>query len=123
MIRRTLITILALVMMAAFAAPAFADSYKLVNQTGHSLKIQSKALKFVQPAEAKPAFFDMGNDQTKTVEFGNDFRLWFLHIYNKDDMSQNHQWDRHPNPADSNQAWTVTVTIENDKMDANIVKN
>ena len=127
MLRRIVIATFALGLIAAFATLAQADTYKLVNNTGHGLKIQSKAIKFVQPAQEKPAFFEMGKDEkSKTVDFGNEFRLWFLHIYNKDNMdnmAQNFYWDKQPQPNDPNKSWTFTVSIKNDQMEVQVSQN
>ena len=123
MFRRILTVLLSLGLLIGFAAVCQADTYKLVNKTGHALKVQSKAMKFVHPAEMKPAFFEMQSGENKTVDFGNEFRLWFIHIYNKDDMSQNHYWDRRPQPTDPNKNWTLTITIKNNEMEVTTTEN
>ena len=100
--------LLCLSTLIVFAYPAWADSYKLVNNSGSPLKVQSKALR-VNPSQIRPAFFDLAAGETKDVIFGTEFRLWFVHIYNKDNMAQNHYWDRKPQPTDPDQHWTIVV--------------
>lgn len=101
---------LALALLLSLCAPALADSYDLVNVSGSPLKIQSKAIQPKPPHGVNPAFYELAAGQNKSVNFGDDFRMVILHIYNASNMSENFYYNATPEALNGpNKAWKVTV--------------
>ena len=124
MLRATMTAILALGLLAALAAAAFADTYKLVNQTGHGLQVRSDAVKFGEQPEQKEMNFNMGKEEkVRMVKFGHEFRLLKVFIWNKDNLAQSDFWHRIPFPTDPHRVWTLTVTIKNGEMEVTKAQN
>jgi hypothetical protein len=72
--------------LAIICSAVHADSYVIINKSSDDLKVQSKALN-LKTQDGKREFFEMKAGETKTVEFGADFRVFMLHIYPKDHMA------------------------------------
>ncbi len=121
MLRRTLITIIALGLLVCFAAMAHADGYTVVNKTVHKLWIQSKALKAFNPATKNESFF-LAKGKSKTLNYGNQYNLSYVKIsvINKD---LSYTWNRDLVIGVEHQTWRMTVTIENKKLKVEKVKN
>lgn len=110
----------ALCLLAAGAARA--DSFSIVNRAGVTLKVQSKAVKFSPGSDVENHFFDLAPDGQRSVDFGGDFRLLMLHLYNKADEKQNFLYDVVPTKTDPNRKWLVMVKMGKDNLDVKMAE-